>query len=267
MIEIVVTAEDGLSTKTYTISIQRLSSSDACLSQLDISAGSLQPPFSPSTLVYYCDLPSNLTSLTLRTKTEDSGMKTTLKDGSQVGTITLAAGLTIIEIIVTSVNGNVTTTYTINAIRLQCPYPVILKNKQDLQFICTACTGVVHCPCKVKDSDEGIYCQKCLLELSRVNKADPLTGGILGEGWMIIDHDLDAQLSSQDAICVTPFGKIETKIGEIPALVAQKKKIVEVSKYALAVLQRVTVNNYRLMILALTAVRRYPQVSLRCTNI
>ena len=160
-------------------------------------------------------------------------MKTTLKDGSPVGTVTLAAGLTIIEIVVTSVNGSVTTTYTINAIRLQCPYPVILKNTQDRQFICTACTSIVHCPCKIKNSTEGIYCQKCLLELSRINKADPLSGGILGEGWMIIDHDLDVQLSSQDAICVTPFGKVETKIGEISALVAQKKKIVEVSNCSL----------------------------------
>ena len=229
MIEIVVTAEDGVSTKTYILSIKRLSPSDACLSQLDVSAGSLQPPFSPSTLVYYCDLPSNLTSLTLCAKTEDLGMKTALKDGSPVGTVPLAVGLTVIEIVVTSVNGSVTRTYTLNAIRLQCPYPVILKNTQEQQYICTACTGIVHCPCKIKDSTEGIYCQKCLLELSRINKADPLSSGILGEGWMIIDHGLDAQLSSQDAICVTPFGKIETKIGDISALVAQKKKIVEVS--------------------------------------
>ena len=38
MIEVVVTAEDGLSTKAYTISIQCLSSSDAFLYKFDVSA-------------------------------------------------------------------------------------------------------------------------------------------------------------------------------------------------------------------------------------
>ena len=41
MIDIVVTAEDDHSTKTYTVSIQHLLPSDACRSQLDVLTGSL----------------------------------------------------------------------------------------------------------------------------------------------------------------------------------------------------------------------------------
>ena len=227
-IEIVVTAEDGQTTKTYTISIRRLSSSDACLSQLEVSAGRLQPSFTPSVLTYYCDLPSNLTSLSLRTKTEDPGMKTSLVGGAPLSSVTLSPGLTVIEVFVTSPNGATTTTYTINAIRLQCPY-VIALNEPSPAYTCTACASVLHCPCNVKGSDPP-YCQKCLLELSRLNKSNPLTGDSLGEGWLVINKSLDAELAGQKATCLTLRGKVEGLVGEVAALVAQQARGEEVSK-------------------------------------
>lgn len=225
----VVTAEDGHSTKTYTLAIHRLSANDACLCQLEVSSGSLSPSFSPSILAYYCDLPSNLTSLTLKTKTEDSNMKISQIDGNPLTAITLSPGLTVIQVLVTSANGKVTTTYTINAIRLQCPYPITLSSKEAAcKYTCTACAGILHCPCNVKDTSAP-YCQKCLLELSRINKADPLTGAMLGEGWLVINQTLDAELSKQTATCVTPNGKIEGTMGDIPLLIAKQTKPDEVS--------------------------------------
>lgn len=157
-------------------------------------------------------------------------MKTNLANGSAVGTITLSPGLTVIEIMVTSVNGAITVTYTINAIRLQCPYNVTLaSNEATLKYTCTACAGVLHCPCNVKGTHLP-YCQKCILELSRINKADPLSGVVLGEGWLIINQSLDAELSTQLASCLTPHGKVEGNVGEIPALVAKQKKAELVSE-------------------------------------
>jgi hypothetical protein len=239
VVDVVVTAEDGQTNKTYTISITRLSASDACLSHLEPSSGSLQPSFSPSTLTYYCDLPSNLTTLSLKTKTEDPGMKVTLKDGQTVGPVSLSPGLTVIEVVVTSVNGSNTTTYTINAIRLSCPYPVTITSSSANTFTCTACAGTLHCPCYVRGKEDAAYCQKCLLELSRINKADPLTGDLLGEGWMVINHALDSQLSSQEATCSTPNGVIKGTISDIPALIAQQNIPDEVTEACVACSKKV----------------------------
>ena len=230
-IEVMVTAEDGHTNKTYHISIKRLSANDACLAHLSTSAGSLQPSFSPSILTYYCDLPSNLTSVVLKTKVEDAGMKVAMKDGSPVDTVKLSAGLTAIEILVTSVNGSNTTTYTINATRLQCPYAVILRDGHSPKYCCTACTGVAHCPCIIKDSSGSLYCRQCLMELSRLNKVDPLTGTQLGEGWMVIDHGADKDISVQPAYCSTPVGQVEANVGDISALIAKQKRPEEVTNH------------------------------------
>lgn len=154
-------------------------------------------------------------------------MKISSKNGSPLSSIPLSPGLTVIDILVTSPNGTVTTTYTINAMRLQCPYPVKLTNGH--QFTCTACSDILHCPCYVRGNNNGIYCQKCLHELSRINKADPLTGGSLGEGWMVVDHKLDSQLSTQQATCITPHGTVEGSISDIPVLINQQKKPDEVN--------------------------------------
>ena len=48
VVEVVVTAEDGKTCKNYVVSIRRLSADDACLSSLDVSAGTLRPCFSPA---------------------------------------------------------------------------------------------------------------------------------------------------------------------------------------------------------------------------
>ena len=237
VVEILVTAEDGHSTKAYTVSIHRLSPSDACLSQLDISAGKLQPSFQQSLFTYYCDLPSNVTTVTLRAKAEDPKIQIAMKSGAPVGTVTLSAGLTVIEVLVTSPNGKNTATYTINAMRLQCPYSIELKTPSP-SYRCTACTGVLHCPCKVNgQSSEGVYCRQCLVELSRINKVDPLSSKPLGEGWMILDQEVDKRVSEQTASCITQFGKVEGLVGEIPALVAQQKKTEEVDKITCVFIQ------------------------------
>lgn len=222
---IVVTAEDGTSTKTYSVAIRRLSSSDACLSQLELSAGSLQPPFSPLTFSYYCTLPCHLDCLTLRPKTEDPAMKTTFSNGSAMGTVSLGAGLTLIELLVTSVDGSNTATYTVNAMRKRCPFPVELSQKNsgaDLRLECVACSGVLHCPCSVEGSPAYFYCWQCLEQLARINKADPMTGTALGEGWMKVEHGIEQELSAMAVVAHTPAGRTEGSMSKIASLVAQQ---------------------------------------------
>ncbi|GEM_PF-2020464 len=64
-ITVIVTAEDGMTTKTYTVNVTRLAtlSQDATLSNLTISQGTLSPSFQPTTLSYTAEVYS--TSITL----------------------------------------------------------------------------------------------------------------------------------------------------------------------------------------------------------
>lgn len=218
-VELLVTAEDGRTTKLYNISITRLSADDACLSQLELSSGVLKPSFSPTVHDYYCYLPGSLSSISLRTQTEDEAMKVTMKDGSAVGTAQLSAGHTLIEVVVTSVNKKNTSVYSVCATRLRCPYELVVEQS----ICCGVCGGTVHCPCHVKGS-EALYCWRCLEEVTRISKTDPLSGKLLREGWLVLDYEADKRFSSLPATSSTPYGELEGSLTELPVTMTQQRK-------------------------------------------
>jgi tRNA threonylcarbamoyladenosine modification (KEOPS) complex Pcc1 subunit len=123
-ITVIVTAQDGITTKTYTIVVGRASptlSSDATLSSLIISSGTLSPAFSSST-ISYTDSVANGTSSVTVTPTRNESHATITVNGSSVtsgsasGTINLNTGSNTITVIVTA-QDNSTKTYTITVIR------------------------------------------------------------------------------------------------------------------------------------------------------
>ena len=215
-----MTAEDGTSTKTYTVLMRRLSADDATLAQLDVSAGALQPPFSPLVTKYECSLPCGVDSLSLRVKTEDAKMSVAMKDGSPVETVQLNPGNTLVELNVTSVSGKTTSTYTVMVSKNRLPPTLQLKTK-DPAFECAACCNVVHLPSRIKGSS-NLYCSACLEELTRTNKTDPFTGKKLDEeGWLHLDLACDADLATQMAVCST----VEETMQQIGAkLLAERLK-------------------------------------------
>lgn len=219
-VEILVTAEDGTSTKSYTVLMRRLSADDATLAQLDVSAGALQPPFSPLVTKYECSLPSGVDSLSLRVKTEDAKMSVAMKDGSPVETVQLNPGNTLVEINVTSVSGKTTSTYTVMVSKNRLPPTLQLKSK-DSAFECAVCCNVAHLPSRIKGSSH-LYCSACLEELTRTNKTDPFTGKKLDkEGWLHLDLACDADLATQMAVCST----VEATMQQIGAkLLAERLK-------------------------------------------
>ena len=225
--EIVVTAEDGKTTKTYVIRIRRLSANDATLSQLEVSAGVLQPVFSPLTTTYECYLPSSIDNLSIRAKTEDAAMKLSMRDGSPVGTVPLNPGHTLVELSVTSVNGTSTSIYKITAVKSQLPHTLKLKTR-NVVVECAVCCGVAHCPSRIKDGPY-IYCQSCLDELTRTSKMDPFTGRILGdEEWMVADYKCSSELAQQVAVCSTHTGTIETTLQQMGTkLLAERLKVTQ----------------------------------------
>ena len=215
-VEVIMTAEDGSTTKSYTVLTRRLSADDATLAQLDVSAGVLQPPFSPLVTRYECSLPSGVDSLTLRAKTEDSKMTVTMKTGEPVGTVPLNPGRTLVELAVTSVSGKTTSVYTITAVKSRLPPTLQLKEKKP-QFECAVCCNLVHLPTRIRGS-AGVYCRACLEELTRTNKTNPITGEKLeGENWLEEDLACDSELANETAVCHTATGMVETSMQQIRA--------------------------------------------------
>ncbi len=121
-ISIVVTAQDGSTTKTYTLTVTRPLSSNADLSGLTVSQGSLSPAFAAGTTTYSNSVGSDILSMTVTPIAADTGSAITVNgtstpSGTASSTINLNAGNNTITIAVTAQDGLTTKTYTITVNR------------------------------------------------------------------------------------------------------------------------------------------------------
>jgi len=143
-ITIVVTAQDGVTTKTYTINVTKTTvaitvtaqngksqtytitltkgsptvSSDATLSSLVPSTGSLSPTFSSGTTSYTMSVSAGVASIAFTPTANESHATitvngTTVSSGNQSGYITLASGSNTIQIAVTAQDGTTIRTYSV----------------------------------------------------------------------------------------------------------------------------------------------------------
>ena len=127
-ISIVVTAQDGSTTKTYTVTVTRATpSTDATLSALALSSGRLAPNFSASTTTYTASISSSIASITVTPTVNQAGATITV-DGATVASgaassaVALTAGVAkAIVVVVTAENGSTTQTYRITATRATGP--------------------------------------------------------------------------------------------------------------------------------------------------
>lgn len=120
----VVTALDGSTTKTYTITVTRDAppSSNADLSNLALSAGTLNPVFASGTTSYTASVPFTTTSLTATPTVADATASVTVNgvavtSGNASGAIALAVGSNTITTVVTAQDGTTTSTYTATVTR------------------------------------------------------------------------------------------------------------------------------------------------------
>jgi len=116
-ITIVVTAPDGATTKTYTLTVNRVSS-NANLSALTLSQGTLSPAFASGTLSYTVSVTNTVTSLTVTPSTADAGATvkvngTAVASGSASGSIALTVGANTVTVVVIAGDGTTTKTYTV----------------------------------------------------------------------------------------------------------------------------------------------------------
>ena len=220
-----VTAEDGKTTKTYTVVVRRLSADDAVLSSLDVSVGKLTPKFSPLKTLYTCHVPNCVDSLTVKAKPEDSSMNVTSGSGSPLAAFALNPGETSIVVAVTSPKATTTVNYIIKVIRnplaLSCD---VNDQNAKTNFTCCICWGMVHRPVRVKRCGD-LYCYSCLMEVTRTNKVNPLTGeSFQEEEWWESSTDTESALAEARVSCTIPLGqKIEGTASEIGKLIRQAR--------------------------------------------
>jgi gliding motility-associated-like protein len=120
-ISIVATAQDGVTTDTYTIAVTRLPEI-ATLSKLTISSGTLSPAFATGT-TSYTDVAHSVSSIAFRATTTDALATETINgtavpEGTVSPYIPLSVGVNNISIVVTAQDGVTTDTYTIAVTRL-----------------------------------------------------------------------------------------------------------------------------------------------------
>jgi len=136
---VVVTAQDGVTTKAYSIAVTRAASSNADLSNLTISNGTLTPAFASGTLSYSAGVASNNNVITVTPTAADATATVkvngaSVASGSPSGPISLSLGNNPITVLVTAQDGVTTQTYTVNVNYLlpsSCTYslsPLDLSN-------------------------------------------------------------------------------------------------------------------------------------------
>lgn len=119
----VVTAQDGTTTKTYTVTITRaLPSANADLSALSLSSGTLSPAFASGTTSYTAGVGNATTSFTVTPTVADATASVTVNgvataSGNASGAIALAVGANTLTTVVTAQNGTSTKTYTVTVSR------------------------------------------------------------------------------------------------------------------------------------------------------
>ena len=120
-IDVLVTAQDGNTTKTYTITVTRTASSNADLSDLVLSSGTLSPSFASGTISYTANVSNATSNITVTPTRSDANASITVNgtavtSGSVSGAIALSVGTNTISVVVTAQNAS-TKTYTISITR------------------------------------------------------------------------------------------------------------------------------------------------------
>ena len=121
VITIVVTAQDGSTTRTYTVTITRAAplSTDATLSALTLSGVDFGT-FDSSTTSYSAQVANNISRTTVSPSASSSGARYVIKLGGVTdtdGTVSLSVGSNVITIVVTAQDGSTTRTYTVTVTR------------------------------------------------------------------------------------------------------------------------------------------------------
>jgi sulfur carrier protein ThiS len=122
-ITVLVTAQNGITSKIYTVTVTRSASAVSTLNNLTVSSGTLSPSFDPGTVSYTASVPNAVSSLTVTPTQTDSASVVKVNgnivlSGSTSGEIPLVVGDNAINALVTAQNGTTFKIYTVTVTRL-----------------------------------------------------------------------------------------------------------------------------------------------------
>jgi gliding motility-associated-like protein len=122
LITTVVTAQDGVTRKTYTVNVIRALSPIASLSNIVLNNGGLSPVFASATTSYTTNVGNGITSVTLKPVTSDPAATvaingTAVTSGTTSTPITLAVGNNTITTVVTAQDKTTKIAYTVTVVR------------------------------------------------------------------------------------------------------------------------------------------------------
>ena len=126
-ISVVVTAEDGQTTKTYTVTVTRAEpppNTDATLDMLELSRVTLAPSFMSATEAYTASVANGVEFTAVTATPNDSAASHVVQlDGvdDDDGVVDLAVGDNEISVVVTAEDGQTTKTYTVTVTRAEPP--------------------------------------------------------------------------------------------------------------------------------------------------
>jgi hypothetical protein len=127
---IVLTAWDGVTVGTYTVSLTRIPNRDATLQVIASSPSKIDPPFNTWTTNYHTNVSYTVSSFALRALTNDPLATVRIGSADNYGTatagsggssLTLSYGINRIPIVVTAEDPTVVLTYTVTVTRFPDP--------------------------------------------------------------------------------------------------------------------------------------------------
>ena len=203
MITVEVTSEDG-TIKNYTINATRLSSSDASLSGISISSGTLLPPFNPNCILYTSTTPYHISSIEVKPTAPDKGIGVAVRNSPDGKALELNCGETNIYIDVTSPDKTTSKTYQILVQRASIPWLITTIDTSNIyNYSCPICLAIIHCPKSIAETKpKHVFCKSCIEELTRTTKRNPLNEQSLTGDWIVNEPSLEEELASVQVHCV-----------------------------------------------------------------
>ncbi|XP_047458118.1 uncharacterized protein LOC125018349 [Mugil cephalus] len=202
-VEIEVVAEDG-TTKNYSVEISKLSAKIAELSDLALEGDiPLYPAFCNKVYEYNSTVPFYCDAVTLLLKVPDRNIKVSVNGASSSQPVPLNVGDTTVEASVRSADGSISQVYTVFVTREVIPMPVTFTDgKQQLESECPVSLSAFYRPVSINHSDpKSIFSRPYIEMLARRSKVDPLTDCPLGDGWKVVELDLDGRMSAALVKC------------------------------------------------------------------
>lgn len=183
-VTVVVTASDGRTTKTYTVVVTRAAatlSSDATLSALTLSAGSLSPAFAATTSSYTATVANSVSSLTVSATLAGSGSLkvngSTVSSGAASGSIALSVGSNTVTVVVTAADGVSTQTYTLTVTRSAAGSCTLTATEIDGPYpLYAILTNSAIVRSDIRESKTGIPLTLTLTVLSTGSSCAPISG-------------------------------------------------------------------------------------------